>query len=64
MRTTQTMTISWSPVVVRKFEQVRKAESRTRSELVREAVRAYFGACYPAVPPTRYPPYAAVTALP
>jgi len=39
--------------MVRQFEQVRKAESRTRSELVREALRAYFEARYPAVPPTR-----------
>src|SRR5271165_18876 len=53
MRTTQTMTISLPPAMVRQFEQVRKAESRTRSELVREALRAYFEARYPAVPPTR-----------
>ena len=47
------MTISLPPAMVRQFEQVRKAESRTRSELVREALRAYFEARYPAVPPTR-----------
>ena len=53
LRTTQTMTISLPPAMVRQFEQVRKAESRTRSELVREALRAYFEARYPAVAPTR-----------
>jgi len=53
MTTTETMTISLPPAMVRQFEQVRKAESRTRSELVREALRAYFEARYPAVPPTR-----------
>ena len=42
MRTTQTITISLPPQMVREFEKVRKAESRTRSELVREALRAYF----------------------
>lgn len=47
------MTISLPPAMVRQFEQVRKAESRTRSELVREALRAYFEARYPAAPPTR-----------
>lgn len=46
------MTISLPPAMVRQFEHVRKAESRTRSELVREALRAYFEARYPAVPPT------------
>jgi predicted transcriptional regulator len=53
MRTTQTMTISLPPAMVRRFEQVRKAESRTRSELVREALRAYFELRYPAVPATK-----------
>ena len=52
MRTTQTMTISLPPALVRQFERVRKAESRTRSELVREAIRAYIEARYPAVQPT------------
>jgi metal-responsive CopG/Arc/MetJ family transcriptional regulator len=36
------MTISLPPALVRQFEEVRKVESRTRSELVREALRAYF----------------------
>jgi metal-responsive CopG/Arc/MetJ family transcriptional regulator len=47
------MTISLPPAMVRQFEQVRRAESRTRSELVREALRAYFERRYPAVQPTK-----------
>ncbi len=39
--------------MVRQFEEVRKRESRTRSELVREALRAYFEARYPTVMPTK-----------
>jgi metal-responsive CopG/Arc/MetJ family transcriptional regulator len=38
----QTMTISLPPAMIKKVEQVRKAEDRTRSELVREALRRYF----------------------
>jgi Arc/MetJ-type ribon-helix-helix transcriptional regulator len=53
MRTTQTMTVSLPPAMVRQFEIVRKAESRTRSELVREALRAYFESRYPAAQPTK-----------
>ena len=53
MRTTQTMTVSLPPALVRQFEEVRKKESRTRSELVREALRAYFENRYPAVPATK-----------
>src|SRR5579863_5343424 len=53
MRTTQTMTISLPPAMVRLFERVRKAESRTRSELVREALRVYFERRYPAVVATK-----------
>ena len=52
MRTTQIMTISLPPAMLRQFEEVRKKESRTRSELVREALRAYFEQRYPAVAPT------------
>jgi predicted transcriptional regulator len=52
MRTTQIMTISLPPALLRQFEEVRKKESRTRSELVREALRAYFEERYPAVTPT------------
>lgn len=47
------MTISLPPAMVRQFDQVRRAESRTRSELVREALRAYFERRYPAVQPTK-----------
>lgn len=36
------MTISLPPAMVEQFEKVRKAENRTRSELVREALRTYF----------------------
>jgi predicted transcriptional regulator len=42
MRTTQTMTISLPPEMIREVERVRRVEHRTRSELVREALRAYF----------------------
>jgi metal-responsive CopG/Arc/MetJ family transcriptional regulator len=52
MRTTQIMSISLPPAMLRQFEEVRKKESRTRSELVREALRAYFEQRYPAVTPT------------
>jgi metal-responsive CopG/Arc/MetJ family transcriptional regulator len=53
MRTTQIMSISLPPAMLRQFEEVRKKESRTRSELVREALRAYFEERYPAEAPTR-----------
>jgi predicted transcriptional regulator len=53
MRTTQTMTVSIPPALIRQFEEVRKKESRTRSELVREALRAYFESRYPEVTPTK-----------
>jgi Arc/MetJ-type ribon-helix-helix transcriptional regulator len=53
MRTTEIITISLPPAMVRQFEAVRKKESRTRSELVREALRAYFEARYSAVQPTK-----------
>ncbi len=52
MRTTEIMTISLPPAMLRQFEEVRKKESRTRSELVREALRAYFEERYPAGTPT------------
>lgn len=55
MRTTQTMTVSLPPEMVKEFERVRKAESRTRSELVREALRYYFAMVlrFPAVEATK-----------
>lgn len=53
MRTTEVITISLPPLLVREFESVCKKESRTRSELVREALRVYIESRYPAVRPTR-----------
>jgi hypothetical protein len=52
MRTTQILSISLPPALLQQFEEVRKKESRTRSELVREALRVYFEERYPAVTPT------------
>lgn len=42
MRTRETMTISLPPKMIKHVELVRRAEHRTRSELVREALRTYF----------------------
>src|SRR5436190_8997404 len=42
MRTRHTMTVSLPRAMVREIEIIRKAEHRTRSELVREALRTYF----------------------
>lgn len=36
------MTVSLPREMIREVEEVRKAEHRTRSELVREALRVYF----------------------
>ncbi len=47
------MTISLPPELLRQFEEVRKRESRTRSELVREALRVYFDQGYPEVRATK-----------
>ena len=44
MRTRQTMTISLPPAMIRAVEKARKEEQRTRSELIREALRTYFAA--------------------
>jgi len=41
MRTTKTWTISLPPTLVREAEQTAKEENRTKSELVREALRLY-----------------------
>ena len=49
MRTRQTMTVSLPPAMIRDVERVRKAENRTRSELVREALRTYFSRTFPVV---------------
>jgi CopG family transcriptional regulator/antitoxin EndoAI len=40
-RTTATFSVSLPPEMAEELERVRKAEHRTRSELVREALRAY-----------------------
>ena len=42
MRTRKTITISLPPVMARRVEKHMKREQRTRSELVREALRTYF----------------------
>ena len=49
MRTRQTMTVSLPPAMIKQVEKVRKAEHRTRSELVREALRSYFSRRFPVV---------------
>ena len=53
MRTTRTMTISLPPALLEEFETIREVESRTRSELVREALRFYFEKRYPVVEASR-----------
>lgn len=42
MRSRATMTVSLPQEMIREVERVRKTEHRTRSELVREALRLYF----------------------
>ncbi len=46
------MTISFPPAMITKVEQVRKAEVRTGSELMREALRRYFEESSPVVAAT------------
>jgi len=41
MRESTTFTISLPPAMAKEIEKARKAEHRTRSELVREALRIY-----------------------
>jgi CopG family transcriptional regulator/antitoxin EndoAI len=41
VRTTRTWTVSLPPNLVREAERTAKEENRTRSELVREALRVY-----------------------
>lgn len=43
-RTTATFSVSLPPEMVKELERVRKTEHRTRSELVREALRTYMRA--------------------
>ena len=40
-RTTKTITLSLPPKMVDKIEELMKEEGRTRSELLREAIRRY-----------------------
>lgn len=49
MRTRQTMSISLPAEMIEEVEKVRRAEHRTRSELVREALRTYFASRFPEV---------------
>ncbi|MBI3894725.1 MAG: ribbon-helix-helix protein, CopG family [Acidobacteria bacterium] len=53
MATRHIVTISLPPAMVRQLEAVRKRESRTRSELVREALRQYFAKRLPGIAPTK-----------
>lgn len=53
MRKTYTLTISLPPEMLAQFEKVRKAEFRTRSELIREALRTYFYSRFPVVGATK-----------
>lgn len=54
MRQRATMTISLPREMIQEVERVRKTEHRTRSELIREALRAYFNArqTFPSYTPT------------
>jgi Arc/MetJ-type ribon-helix-helix transcriptional regulator len=49
MRTRQTFTVSLPPEMARQVERLRRREHRTRSELVREALRTYFARRLPVV---------------
>lgn len=49
MRIRQTMTVSLPPEMIRQVEKVRRLEHRTRSELVREALRTYIAGRFPVV---------------
>jgi metal-responsive CopG/Arc/MetJ family transcriptional regulator len=42
MRTREILTVSLPREMMKQVEETRKAENRTRSELVREALRTYF----------------------
>ena len=44
MRETITLTVSLPPAMAKQVERAMKAEHRTRSELIREALRVYFSA--------------------
>ena len=51
-RATAILSVSLAPAMAQELERVRKAEHRTRSELVREALRLYFMRRFPVVRPT------------
>jgi len=51
-RTTSTLTISLPPAMLNELERVRTQEHRTRSELMREALRSYFASRIPEEVPT------------
>ena len=53
MRTTDTFTISLPPAMLKQLEKVRHEENRTRSELMREALRQYIEGRYPVYTPTK-----------
>jgi predicted transcriptional regulator len=53
MRSTQTFTVSVPPAMAAEIDKVRRKENRTRSELVREALRTYIADRYPTAQPTR-----------
>ncbi len=52
-RTTSTLTISLPPAMLKELERVRREEHRTRSELMREALRSYFSSRIREVEPTQ-----------
>jgi predicted transcriptional regulator len=54
MRTTRTFTVSVPPAMAAEIDKVRRKENRTRSELVREALRAYIADRYPVIEPTKH----------
>jgi len=49
MRSRQTVSVSLPREMFSAVERVREAEHRTRSELLRDALRTYFGRHYPVV---------------
>jgi predicted transcriptional regulator len=53
MRTTDTLTFSLPPAMVKQMERVQREEHRTRSELLREAWRHYFESRYGTYTPSK-----------
>jgi predicted transcriptional regulator len=53
MRTSHTFTVSVPPAMAAEIDKVHRKEHRTRSELVREALRAYIADRYPLAQPTK-----------